>query len=127
MKRHIRQATLAAFVATMLVPALVSAEVSRVEITTRRDVAGGQSFESAGAYEQLAGRLYFSIDPANKRNRVIVDLDKAQKNAAGKIEMSADLVILKPRDATKGPRMRASMFTNPSLRSAPFQAASNSV
>src|SRR5436190_10683994 len=102
MKRHIRQATLAAFVATVLVPALVSAEVSRVEITTRRDVAGGRSFGSAGAYEQLAGRLYFSIDPANKRNRVIVDLDKAQKNAAGKIEMSADLVILKPRDATKG-------------------------
>ena len=102
MRRHIRHATLAAFVATVLVPALVCAEVSRVEITTRRDVAGGRSFGSTGPYEQLVGRLYFSIDPANKRNRVIVDLDKAQRNAAGKIEMSADLVILKPRDATKG-------------------------
>src|SRR6185369_13989818 len=55
-----------------------------------------------GPYEQIVGKLYFAIDPGNKRNRVIADLDKAQKNAAGKIEMSADLVILKPRDATKG-------------------------
>jgi alpha/beta hydrolase family protein len=102
MKRHIRHATLVALVATVLVPSFVSAEVSRVEITARRDVAGGLSFGSSGPYEQLVGRLYFSIDPANKRNRVIADLDKAQKNAAGKIEMSADLVILKPRDATKG-------------------------
>jgi Alpha/beta hydrolase domain len=102
MKRHIRHATLAAFVAAVLVPALVSAEVTRVEITARRDVAGGRSFGSTGPYDQLVGKLYFSIDPANKRNRVIADLDKAQKNAAGKLEMSADLVILKPRDATKG-------------------------
>jgi len=102
MNCRIRQAALAAFAATVLLPALVSAEVSRVEITAHRDVADGRSFGPAGPYEQLVGRLYFSIDPANKRNRVIADLDKAQKNAAGKIEMSADLVILKPRDAAKG-------------------------
>ena len=86
----------------MLMPARVGAEVSRVEITTRRDVAGGRSFGSTGPYEQIVGKLYFAIDPANKRNLVITDLDKAPKNAAGKIEMSADLVILKPRDSSKG-------------------------
>ena len=86
----------------MFLPATGYAEVSRVEITARRDMAGGRSFGSAGPYEQLVGRLHFSIDPANKRNRIITDLDKAQKNAAGKIEMSADLVIFKPRDVTKG-------------------------
>lgn len=102
MNRRIRHATLAAFIATVLLPALVSAEVSRVEITARRDVAGGRSFGSTGPYEQIVGKLYFAIDPANKRNLVITDLDKAPKNAAGKIEMSADLVILKPRDASKG-------------------------
>ena len=85
-----------------LVPALVSAEVSRVEITSRRDAAGGRSFGSAGAYERLAGKIYFLIDPANKRNQVIADLGKAPKNGAGKIEMSADLVIFKPHDASKG-------------------------
>jgi hypothetical protein len=100
--RRIRHAALAALVATVLVPAHVRAEVSRVEITAHREVAGGRSFGSAGPYEQIVGRLYFTVDPASKRNRVITDLNKAPKNAAGKIEMSADLVILKPRDASKG-------------------------
>src|SRR4030095_7000307 len=86
----------------MLAPTFVSAEVSRVEITARREVAGGRSFGSTGAYEQIVGKLYFALDPTNKRNLVITDLDKAPKNGAGKIELSADLVILKPRDGKKG-------------------------
>src|SRR4029078_11168885 len=102
MNRRIRHAALALFVATVLLPAHVRAEVSRVEITARRDLANGRSFGSTGAYEQLVGKLHFAIDPSNKRNVVITDLDKAPKNAAGKVEMTADLVILKPRDASKG-------------------------
>jgi alpha/beta hydrolase family protein len=102
MNRRIQRAALVAVLALLLVPALVSAEVSRVEITARRDVAGGRSFGSTGPYEQIVGKLYFAIDPANKRNLVIADLDKAPKNAAGKIELSADLVILKPRDSSRG-------------------------
>ena len=98
----LRHAALALFAATVLLPADVRAEVSRVEIATRRDVAGGRSFGSAGPYEQIVGKLFFTIDPANRRNLVIADLDKASKNAAGKIEMSADLVILRPRDSSKG-------------------------
>ena len=101
MNRRTRYATLGALMATVLLPAHVRAEVSRVEITARRDVAGGRSFGSTGPYEQIVGKLYFAIDPANKRNVVITDLGKAPKNAAGRIEMSADLVILKPRDASK--------------------------
>ena len=85
-----------------LVPALVSAEVSRVEMTSRRDAAGGRSFGPAGVYERVAGKIYFVVDPANKRNQVVADLDKAPKNSAGKIEMSADLVIFKPRDPSRG-------------------------
>jgi hypothetical protein len=89
-------------IAVLMVPALVSAEVSRVEMTSRRDVAGGRSFGSAGPYERLAGTIYFLIDPANTRNQVIADLDKAPKNGAGRIEMSADVVIFKPRDPGRG-------------------------
>jgi hypothetical protein len=84
-----------------LAPVLVSAEVSRVEITARRDLASGRLFGVAGAYEQLTGKLYFLVDPANKRNAVIADLDKAPRNAAGKVELSADLVIIRPRDLAK--------------------------
>jgi hypothetical protein len=101
MNRLLRH-TVVAIVLVTIIPAFVSAEVSRVEITARRDVAAGRSFGSSGPYERMAGKLYFLIDPVNKRNQVIADLDKAVKNAAGKIELSADLVILRPRDPSRG-------------------------
>src|SRR5262249_44568509 len=34
-------------------------------------------------------------------NKVVVDLDKAPTNAAGHVEFSADIYILKPKDASK--------------------------
>jgi hypothetical protein len=56
MTRFFRRAAVAVLLAA-IVPALVSAEVSRVEITARRDVAGGRAFGPAGPYEQLTGKL----------------------------------------------------------------------
>ncbi len=85
-----------------LLPALARAEVSRVEITSRRDLANGRVFGPAGPYEQLTGKLYFLIDPGSQRNAVIADLDKAPRNTAGKVELAADLVIVRPRDPSKG-------------------------
>src|SRR5436309_11716298 len=101
MTRLVRPAIVSILV-LFFVPGLVSGEVSRVEITSRRDAAGGRSFGSAGVYERLAGKIYFLVDPANKRNQVVADIDKASKNSAGKIERSADLVIFQPRDPSRG-------------------------
>ncbi len=81
---------------------LASAEVTRVEITTRADVQDGAAFGDAGAYELLQGRIHFAVDPNNSRNQVIVDLDKAPRSAAGKVELSADIAILKPKDVGQG-------------------------
>ena len=100
--RQVAQFGLMAVVAAMVWAAGARAEVSRVEIAARRDVAAGRSFGSVGPYERLTGKIYFLIDPANQRNQVIADIDKAPKNAAGKIEVSSDLVIIKPRDGSKG-------------------------
>jgi uncharacterized protein (DUF924 family) len=86
----------------VLAPSLVTGEVTRVEITTRRDVLGGRSFGSSGPYEHIVGRLHFAVDPSDVRNRVIVDLDKAPRNGAGRVEFSADLEILRPREAGRG-------------------------
>ena len=83
-------------------PALTLAEVVGVDITTRTDVKNGATFGDTGAYELLTGRIRFAVDPKNARNQVIVDLDKAPHNGAGKVEFSADLSILKPKDAAKG-------------------------
>ena len=84
------------------VPTVLRAEVTRVEIAARYDAANGASFGTAGLYEQLVGKIFFAVDPANPRNRVIVDLDRAPKNESGRVEMSADFTILRPKDSSKG-------------------------
>ena len=91
----------AALVVVLLVGG-ARAEVSRVDLTVRRDVLGGQSFGTTGPYEHLAGRIHFTIDPRNPRNAVITDLDRARVNADGLVELSADLVILTPKDPARG-------------------------
>lgn len=71
---------------------LANAEVVRVEITQRSDMG-------ATGYELIVGRLYFEIDPAHARNRIIADADLAPTNAAGRVAFSSDLCILKPKEA----------------------------
>src|SRR5581483_9920986 len=79
-----------------------SAEVVRIEVKSRADVLSGKSFGNTGAYEKLAGKIYFAADPKNSANHIVADLDKAPKNAAGKIEFSSDFYIIKPKDLSRG-------------------------
>jgi hypothetical protein len=88
--------------ALIFVPGAARGEVTRVEISSRQDVLGGKSFGSVGPYEKLNGKVYFAIDPKNPHNKIIADLDKAPMNAQGRVEFSADLFILKPKDLSKG-------------------------
>jgi hypothetical protein len=78
------------------------AEVSRIEIASRADVLGGKPFGDVGAYEKIVGKVFFSVDPAHPRNKAIVDLDKAPRDAGGRVEFSADLYVLAPKDAARG-------------------------
>jgi Alpha/beta hydrolase domain len=82
--------------------ASLDAKVVRVEVTSRSDVLNGQAFGSAGAYERLVGRVYFSVAVANPHNRRIVDLDKAVNLKDGEVGFSSDFVAVRPKDATKG-------------------------
>jgi Alpha/beta hydrolase domain len=72
------------------------AEVTQVTIASRVPVAAGQVFGSSGAYERLTGSIEFALDPAEPHNRAIVDLDRAAKQADGKVHFSADLYVLQP-------------------------------
>jgi hypothetical protein len=67
-----------------------NAEVVRVEVQSRRDIMGGKNFGSAGAYEQLDGRIFFAVDPLNALNAAIADIQRAPRNAQGKVEFSSD-------------------------------------
>jgi len=69
-------------------------EVTRVDVSTRADVG-------TSGYEKIIGTIHFAVDPKDPRNRIVVDLDKAPVNAAGLVEFSSDLYILKPK-ATPG-------------------------
>jgi hypothetical protein len=78
------------------------AEVARIEVKSRADVLSSKSFGSAGPYEKLSGKIYFAVDPRNSANQIIADIDKAPKNASGKVEFSADFYMIKPKDLSRG-------------------------
>jgi hypothetical protein len=80
------------------------AEVVRIEVDTRADVAGGAAYGTVGPYEKLRGTLHFAVDPKASANGHITDLDLARVNAAGLVEFTADFYLLKPKDVAKGNR-----------------------
>ncbi|MFL5392354.1 MAG: alpha/beta hydrolase domain-containing protein [Myxococcales bacterium] len=78
------------------------AEVARMEVTSRVPVAGGKAFGKAGAYERIIGRVFFSVDISNPRNRAIVDLDKAANLKDGRVAFSANVIVVQPVDQKLG-------------------------
>ena len=95
----IRRLTAAAF---LLWAPTTHAEVVRVEILTRKPFAEGMAFGAVGAYEKIAGRLHYAVDPQNPANARIVDLKLAPRDAAGRVAMAGDFILLKPVDLAKG-------------------------
>jgi hypothetical protein len=79
--------------------------VTRFEITQRRPLAGGLPFRGAagepGPYEELKGRLHFSIDPRHPANRRITDVELAPRNGQERVEWSSDVSILLPVDRAR--------------------------
>jgi hypothetical protein len=66
------------------------AEVVRFDVTSRKDLP-------EYGYEEITAKVYFSIDPKDPRNAGIADIDKAPKNAAGRVEFSADVLAQWPK------------------------------
>src|ERR1700730_8915135 len=85
-----------------LIAASAQARVTGIEITKQEPFAAGQTFGNVGAYEKVVGRFRGELDPNSPLNAVIVDLDKAPRNAHGMVEYSADFYILKPVELAKG-------------------------
>ena len=82
--------------------ATASAQVRRLEITSRDVVSGGQPFGRAGAYERIRGRVHGALDPADPRNRIIQDLELAPRNADGQVEYVATFALMKPVELQRG-------------------------
>ena len=86
----------------LLVAAPASADVVRVEVDARHDVADGRAYGLAGSYEALRGMVHFEVDPANPANRVVTDIDLAPRNDRGMVEFRSNFFLLKPTDVTRG-------------------------
>lgn len=83
---------------------LVSAGVTRVEVTERSDVLDGRPFGDAGPYERLTGRVFYAVDPAHRSNSGIADLALAARNDQGLVEFSAGFYLLRPKTPKAGNR-----------------------
>jgi hypothetical protein len=76
----------------------------RLEITQRESFDGGTAFGEHGAYERIDGIARFAVDPEHPANQAIVDLEKAERDATGRVHFLADFCILQPTDAARGTR-----------------------
>jgi len=74
--------------------ALAYAGVVRVDVTHRADIP-------ETGYEQITAKAYFAVDPRLPANKIIVDLDRAPRNAQGLVEFSSDIVVMQPKDPAK--------------------------
>ena len=81
---------------------ILSAGLLRLEVSERTDVLEGRPFGNTGPYERIVGKAYFAVDPKLPANQIITDIDKAPRNDEGKVEFSADVYVLKPRDPKFG-------------------------
>lgn len=81
---------------TMLAALPAAAQVSRMELGAAEPAFSGREFGAGGRYERLSGRVTVALDPADPRNAVIADIALAPRNAQGRVEAGADLVILRP-------------------------------
>ncbi len=89
-------------VVSSLLPVGASAHLTRLVVTQTEPLAGGVSWGSTGPYERLTGTAYFEVDPDHRANAVIVDVDKAPRNARGKVEFSTQFMIVKPVNLALG-------------------------
>src|SRR3954462_15775399 len=94
---------LALAAAELIAAPLAEARITRIEITaTESPTFGGFTWPGVGQYEKIVGKAYGEVDPHDRQNRVIVDIDLAPRNARGNVEYAFDFYILAPVDRKAG-------------------------
>src|SRR5262252_9947105 len=78
--------------------------LTRLQIDRIEPFADGMAFGTVGSYIRLVGTAYGELDPQHPCNTVIVNLDKAPRNARGYVEYAADVYIMRPTEMAQGNR-----------------------
>lgn len=76
---------------------LLSFEIEKIE-----PLADGAPFGEVGAYERVIAVARGEVDPSSPANSGIALIDKAPRNAAGKVEYATSVFILRPKDSARG-------------------------
>ena len=76
----------------------------QLEIRDRRPFAGGERFRATGAYERIAGRAHYRVDPLAPAQASVTDIRLAPRDTDGLVAFSADVFILQPADTALGNR-----------------------
>ena len=94
--RRLRPIVLAACAALALGATLAQARVTRIVIDTTTALVNPAN--AANPYQEITGRAFGELNPRDRHNRLITDLDLAPKNARGNAEYIASFRIRKPVD-----------------------------
>ena len=77
------------------------ARITKITITSRAPAFNNQTFGSAGQFEKIKGIAAGEIDPKDRRNALITDIQFAPKNARGRVEYRTNFTLVKPVDMSK--------------------------
>ena len=101
--RHLPSAIIFAGLMGLAPPAaakLVKFEIVRVESPAFES----RGFGTVGTYDRIVARATIAVKPDDAHNSIIVDLDRAPRNAEGLVEAVTDVEILRPTNAANGNR-----------------------
>ena len=98
-----RRAPFAATVLVALLPAgHAHAQITRFDVDVVESPAlAGERYGTVGQYERLRGIAYGEVDPADPHNRDIVNLERAPRNARGKVEYQTVVEIYRPMEMSR--------------------------
>jgi len=83
----------------------LAAKVVKFEILrTESPAFERRTFGAVGTYDRIIARATVAVSPSDPHNSVIVDIDRAPRNAQGLVEAVTDVEILRPTVAANGNR-----------------------
>jgi hypothetical protein len=82
-----------------------AAKVVKFEVLrTESPAFEGRTFGTVGTYDRIIARATVAVSPGEPHNSVIVDIDRAPRDAQRLVEAVTDVEILRPTVATNGNR-----------------------
>lgn len=90
------------FALLLLCVAPAEARLLRLEVLSTTPAFAGRAFGAVGAYELVTARATVALDPADRHNWLVADIEHAPRNAGGLVEATSDVAILRPADPSRG-------------------------